>query len=141
MTIEDNKAILRRLIDDAFNGRDLDVLDEVLHPEFVNHQEVFPLEAKTGPDVFRELYGKFFKAFPDIRAAYHNIIAEGDLVMAQDTITGTNTGSLPIGAPATNKAVSFEVFHLYRVQDGKLIERWGLTDDLTLMKQLGVIDV
>lgn len=131
---------MRKLIEDAFNGRALSLLEEVLHPEFINHQEVFPLTAQKGPAVFRELYSKFFAAFPDIRADYHNIIAESDMVMARDTITGANDGPLPIGAPATGKAVSFEVFHLYRVQGCKLIERWGLTDDMAMLKQLGVIE-
>ncbi len=138
---EENKALLRRLIDGAFNNRELSILPDVLHPDFVNHQEVFPLEAKRGPAVFEELYSKFFEAFPDIRADYHNIIAEGDLVMARDTISGTNEGALPIGAPATGKRVKFQVFHLYRVQDGKLIERWGLTDDMAMLKQLGLLEV
>ncbi len=138
-TVENNKQILKRLIDEAFNNRNLDILEEVLHPDFVNHQEVFPLEAKKGPDVFRELYGKFFDIFPNVKADYHHMIAEGDYVMARDTISGTNDGKI-MGNPPTGKEVAFEVFHLYRVKDGKLIERWGLTDDLGLMKQLGVIE-
>ena len=140
-TPDENKTVLRRLIDNAFNDRQLDILEDILHAEFVNHQEIFPLSAKKGPDVFRELYNKFFAAYPDIKATYHHIIAEGDFVMAYDTITGTNTGQLPTGAPPTLKPVNFEVFHLYRVQDGKLIERWGLTDDLRLLGQLGIVNL
>ncbi|WP_299519239.1 ester cyclase [Winogradskyella sp.] len=130
-----NKEILKRLIDEAFNNRNLDILEEVLHPEFTNHQEVFPLKAKKGPEVFRELYSAFFHIFSDVKADYTHIISEGDYVMARDFITGTNDGEIN-GNPATGKKVKFEVFHLYRIKDGKLIERWGLTDDLSLMKQL-----
>ncbi|MBP2831019.1 ester cyclase [Aquimarina sp. U1-2] len=131
-----NKAILKKLIDEAFNSRNLDVLEEVLHPDFINHQEVFPLEAKKGPAVFRELYSVFFSIFSDVKADYTHVIAEDDYVMARDFISGTNDGEI-MGKPATGKKVKFEVFHLYRVQDGKLIERFGLTDDVSLMKQLG----
>ncbi|MEO1097922.1 MAG: ester cyclase [Bacteroidota bacterium] len=133
-----NKEVLRRLIDDAFNGRDLSLLDELLHEDFVNHQEIFPLKAKKGPKVFHELYSGFFSIYSDVKADYTHIIAEDDYVMARDFITGTNDGEL-MGNPPTGKQVRFEVFHLYRLQDGKLIERWGLTDDLSLMKQLGLI--
>jgi len=134
--VEKNKAVLKRLIDDAFNGRDLSILEEVLHPDFVNHQEVFPLKAKMGPEVFRELYQGFFSIFSDVNADYTHIIAEDDYVVARDFISGTNDGEV-MGNPATGKKVKFEVFHLYRLKDNKLIERWGLTDDLSLMKQLG----
>lgn len=133
---EKNKAVLKRLIDEAFNGRDLSVLEEVLHPDFVNHQEVFPLKAKKGPEVFRELYQGFFNIFSDVKADYTHIIAEDDYVVARDFISGTNDGEV-MGNSATGKKVKFEVFHLYRLKDNKLIERWGLTDDLNLMKQLG----
>ena len=89
---EKNKAVLRKLINEAFNGRNLHLLEELLHPEFVNHQEVFPLKAKKGPEVFRELYTGFFNVFSDVRADYTHIIAENDYVMARDFITGTNDG-------------------------------------------------
>ncbi|WP_299532507.1 ester cyclase [Ulvibacterium sp.] len=133
--IKNNKEVLKRLIDEAFNNRNLDVLDEVLHPDFVNHQEVFPLKAKKGPEVFRGLYSIFFQIFSDVKADYTHIISEDDYIMARDFITGTNDGEIN-GNPATHKKVKFEVFHLYRLQNGKLIERWGLTDDLSLLKQL-----
>lgn len=138
-TVTKNKQVLMRLIDEAFNNRNLDILEEVLHPDFVNHQEVFPLEAKKGPEVFRELYSAFFNIFSDVKADYTHVIAEDDYVMARDFISGTNDGKIN-GNPPTGKKVKFEVFHLYRLKDGKLIERWGLTDDLSLMKQLGVIE-
>lgn len=134
-TIENNKQVLKRLIDEAFNNRNLDILEEVLHPDFVNHQEVFPLKAKKGPEVFRELYSTFFQIFSDVKADYTHILSEDDYVMARDFITGTNDGEIN-GNSATHKKVKFEVFHLYRLKEGKLVERWGLTDDLSLMKQL-----
>ncbi len=133
--IAQSKEVLKRLIDEAFNNRNLDILGEVLHPDFVNHQEVFPLKAKKGPEVFQELYSAFFHIFPDVKAEYTHVIAEGEFVMARDFISGTNTGDIN-GKPATGKKVRFEVFHLYRLKEGKLIERWGLTDDLNLMRQL-----
>lgn len=138
MLPEQNKAIVRGLIDICFNGRDLSRLAEFLHPEFVNHQEIFPLKSKKGSSVFEELYSTFFKIFSDVRADYHNLISEGDLVMAYDNIIGTNDGEI-MGKPPTGKKADFQVFHLYRVEEGKLIERWGLTDDLTMLRQLGLI--
>ncbi|MBW1296025.1 ester cyclase [Aquimarina litoralis] len=130
-----NKQILKKLIEEAFNNRNLDILEDVLHPDFINHQEVFPLKAKKGPEVFRELYSVFFHIFSDVKADYTHIISEGEYVMARDFITGTNDGEIN-GNPATGNKVKFEVFHLYRIKNGKLIERWGLTDDLSLMNQL-----
>ena len=136
--VEKNKQILKRLIDEAFNSRKLDVLEEILHPDFVNHQEIFPLKAKKGPAVFHELYSAFFDFFSDVKADYTHVISEGDYIVARDFITGTNDGEM-MGNPPTGKKVKFEVFHLYRVEGDQLIERWGLTDDLSLGKQLGTI--
>ena len=136
--MERNKAIVKRLIDEAFNSRNLDILPELLSGDFVNHQEVFPLKHEMGPEVFRELYGMMFRAFPDIKIHNHKILADGDMVMIYDTLTGTNTGPLPDGTPSTGKTVKFYAFNILRVVDSKITDRWGLTDNLTMRRQLGL---
>ncbi len=55
-----NRRVHDRLIEEVFNGRNLDVLDEILHPDFVNHHELFPTKARKGPGVYRELDADFF---------------------------------------------------------------------------------
>lgn len=135
-----NKAIVKRLIEDCFNGRDLSLLPELLHPDFVNHQDLVAVDCKKGPGVFVELYTKLYESFPDIKIDNHLLLADGDKVIIYDTIIGTNTGPLSDGTPPTGKKVAYAAFNILRLEDGKVIERWGLTDQLTLMQQLGLID-
>jgi len=137
---ESNKAVVRRLIDEAFNKRNLAILPELLHEEFVNHQDLLPVENKKGPAVFEELYVKMFRAYPDIRIENHMMIADGDIVVIYDTLTGTNTGPMPDGRPASGRTVEFEAINILRLKDNKVIDRWGLTDELRMLKQLGIID-
>jgi len=137
---EANKAVVRRLIDEAFNSRNLAILPDLLHEEFVNHHDLMPVENKKGPGVFEEMYVKMFRAYPDIRIENHMMIADSDIVVIYDTIRGTNTGPMPDGRPASGKAVEFEAINILRLKDNKVIDRWGLTDELRMMRQLGIID-
>lgn len=137
---EKNKAIVRRLIEEAFNNRDLEVLPELLHEQFVNHNDLLPVDTKKGPAVFQELYTKMWKAFPDIKIHNQLMITKDDMVVIRDILSGTNTGPLPEGKPATGKTVEFESINILRIQDGKVIERWGISDNLAMMRQLGQIE-
>jgi predicted ester cyclase len=133
-----NRRVHDRLIEEVFNGRNLEVLDEILHPDFVNHHELFPNQGPQGPGVYRELYADFFRAFPNVQSEYHAEVAEGGLIIAHNTMRGTNTG--PMGPnPPTCRKVEFKVFHLYRFRDGKIVDRWGPSDDLTMTRQLGLL--
>ena len=114
-------------------------MPELLHPEFVNHQDLLPVHCKKGPGVFEELYTKMYESFPDIKIENHFLLSDGDKVMMYDTITGTNTGPLPDRTPVTGKRVEYAAFNILRLQDGKVIERWGLTDQLALMQLLGLV--
>jgi predicted ester cyclase len=137
---EANKVVVRRLIDEAFNNRNLAILPELLHEDLVNHQNLLPVENKKGPGVFEELYVEMFRTYPDIRIENHMMIADGDIVVIYDTLTGTNTGPMPDGLPASGNSVKFEAINILRLKDNKVIDRWGLTDELRMMKQLGIIE-
>ena len=137
---EENKAIVKRLIEEAFNGRNLALLPELLHDDFVNHQDLLPVNTKKGPGVFVELYTRMFECFPDIQIENHMLLADGDKVIMFDTLRGTNTGPMPDGSPPSGKKVEYEAFNILRLKDGKVMERWGLTDQLKFLKQLGMIE-
>lgn len=136
---EKNKAVVRRLIEECFNGRNLSLLPELLHEEFVNHQDLVPVEGKKGPGVFKELYEKLFETFTDIKINNHMMLADGDKVVIYDTLSGTNTGPLWDGSPPNGKKIEFTAFNILRLKDGKVIERWGITDQLAMMRQLGLV--
>lgn len=137
---QENKAIVKRLIEEAFNGRNLALLPDLMHPEFVNHQDLLQVDTKKGPGVFVELYTKMFECFPDIQIHNHMLLADGDKVIMFDTLKGTNTGPMPDGSPPSGRKIEYEAFNILRLKDGKVMERWGLMDQLKFLKQLGLID-
>ncbi|MEM7547951.1 MAG: ester cyclase [Pseudomonadota bacterium] len=138
-TIEANKAVVTRLLEEVFNGRKLDLLPEVLTPDFVlKPVAAFPPEEAYGPDGMRTVYEGFYKGIPDARAETLDIIAEGDIVMVYDRFGGTHEG--PLGPfEATHKPLFWNVMHLYRLRDGKIAEDNVFVDALGLMQQVGAI--
>ena len=100
--LEANKAIALRLVEDVFNGRRLDLLEDVLHPEFRGRGiSAFPLGGpEVGPGARRKLYEMFYQAIPDARAEVLDGVAEGDKVVLVDRFGGTRRGEF-FGRPGT----------------------------------------
>jgi steroid delta-isomerase-like uncharacterized protein len=131
-----NKALVTEFIDALFTRGDLNAVDRYLAPGFVNH-DPFPGFA---PDLegFRRIGQIFREGFPDWRSQLEALIAEGDLVTERFTARGTHRGEI-MGVPPTGREVVLAGINIFRVQDGKLVERWGRTDDLGLLQQLGIV--
>jgi predicted ester cyclase len=136
--LETNKAIALRLIE-VFNGRRLDLLEDVLHPEFRGRGiSAFPPESsEVGPGAQRGLYEIFYHAMPDVRAEVLDVIAEGDKVVLVDRFGGTHRGEF-FGRPGTGKRIEWMVMHIYTFRDGKILEDAVMTDALAIMQQLGL---
>lgn len=137
MPAEENKATVRRFIDEAFNERNMEILDELVTPESFNHEAYNP-EWQRGGDGYRRTFDWLFAAFPDFRCDVEDIVAEGDTVAARVTMRGTHEGEF-VGIPATHKRISVQQIHWFRLDGGKLVERWAVRDDLGMMQQLGAM--
>jgi predicted ester cyclase len=111
-------------------------VDRYLAPEFVNH-DPFPGFAPDREGL-RQTAQVFRQAFPDWHAGQEAHIAEGDLVAERFTARGTHQGEL-LGVAPTGREVVLAGINIFRVQDGKLVERWGRTDDLGFLQQLGIV--
>ena len=85
----------------------------------------------------KDAIGKWLQAFPDMSAAVHEIVAEGDIVVARYTSQGTHKGPL-MGTAATGKKVTFRGVDMIRVKNGKATEVWHEGDDALVLMQLGV---
>ena len=135
MPADDNARVVERLLT-AFTEGDLDTAEEVLAPEFVNHDP--PGLPGVGGDragvltAIRYLHS----AFADARAEPVTILAEGDKVAVHDRLRGTHRGDF-LGIAATGRDVSVDFIHIFRVADGRIVERWGVADTSTLLQQLG----
>ena len=132
---EENKAQFRRMYEEGFNQGILDVTDELIAPECINH-EAPPGVNNRGPESLRMVITMLRAAFPDLRFAIEELIAEGDIVAGRLTMNGTHQGAL-MGIPPTGRAVRQNHMHFVRLLDGKAIEHWGVRDDVGMMRQLG----
>ena len=92
----------------------------------------------SGIQGMKDMASMFRAAFPDLKVSVEDMIAEGDKVAGRITFAGTNTGEF-MGSPATNKAISIEEIHIVRIVGGKMVEHWGLADEMGMMTQLGLV--
>jgi steroid delta-isomerase-like uncharacterized protein len=128
------KDIARRLLDEAFNSGNLDVIDELIDPDLVYHTPDGDIRGLEGA---RQLVIAMRSDFPDFHVAVNDVIAEGDKVVVRFTDTGSYQGD-DFGVTATGKHVTWTGVDIFRIADGKIIEGWGVGDLLGLMRQLGV---
>jgi len=135
-TLEQNKVLVRRLMEDDISTGNLAVADEIISPEFFDHTN--PPGMQEGIAGHKAIVTLFRGAFPDLNWGINDLIAEGDRVVASTTMTGTHLGEL-FGIPPTGKQVSMYGVHVLRIAGGKIAEHWGSNDDLGLMRQLGVV--
>ena len=133
----ENKALARRLVEEAFNAGRLEVVDELVASDFVEHDPSLTEEVR-GPAGVKELIAGYRAAFPDIRITIEDQIADGDYVVSRWSGTGTHQGEL-MGMPATGKQATVTGITIDRIADGRIVESWDNWDTLGLMQQLGAI--
>lgn len=134
MSVEGNKAMLRRGFEEGVNRGNFAVVDELIGPSYVNHS--FP-DAR-GPEGFKQVIGMFRSAFPDICVTVEEMIAEGEKVATRGTWRGTQRGAF-MGIPPTGRQITVSYSDFWRIENGKAVENWVQMDLLGLMQQLGVI--
>ena len=136
--LEKNKAVVHRYIDKIQNEHSIDAFESIFTDDFVDHTASGGGMFQGGIDGLRQGYKEFLNAFPDLQATVNLLVAEADKVVAYKTLTGTHRGTF-LGYPATDKRVEFKIISIYGIRDGKIAEFWGLQDELSLMRQLGVV--
>ena len=133
----ENKALVRRLYDDAVTRRNVDLIDELCSPDFVDHNPE-PGSGGSLRDV-KTMFQNLLAAFPDFSLTVQDAIAEGDKVVCRLLARGTHKGSY-MGIDATGRKVEIGGIDIVRVANGKAVERWGYFDDVKLLQQLGVME-
>jgi len=131
-----NKAIARRSFEEILPACDVDGLAEVTDPHVVSRGRR-PDEPGGFEGVKRTMLW-LASVFSDQRWEIHEVVGEGDLVVLRATHHGRQTGDL-MGIPPTGRTVAYQYVHFLRFRDGKAIEQWSVRDDMTLMRQLGVV--
>jgi steroid delta-isomerase-like uncharacterized protein len=133
---EENKAVARRIIEEVWNKKNLDAIDELIAADYVDH--TLPPGLPAGREGARAFIGTYLNAFPDVKLTIEDMITEGDKVVTRWTATGTHTGEL-MGIPATGKRITVTGLDITRFSGGKSVEFWGQFDQMGMMQQLGVI--
>ena len=131
---EENKAIVKRIIKDIWNGGNLDLADQLIAPDYVDR--VSGGDTPVGPEGFKDAVNGVRDAFPDFVITINDMISEDDKVVLVWTFIGTHKGEL-MGIDPTDKLIEFGGIYLYRFKDGKLVERSGARDMFKLFSQLG----
>jgi steroid delta-isomerase-like uncharacterized protein len=132
---ESNKAIMRRFWD-LWEQGDVNLLDELLAPEYTNHTLATP-DLPPGPEGVIEVVSMFRSAMPDLEVVIEDMIAEGDKVATRYALEGTHKGHL-FGVAPTGRHLSIKSMTVERLSEGKIVEHWRVTDELDMMRQLGV---
>jgi steroid delta-isomerase-like uncharacterized protein len=136
MTVEENKAIFRRYVEEVGNEGNLELVDEIFD-RYASHQPEGHVEER-GPEDVKRFMGEFHAAFPDFHTTIEDQIAEGDKVVTRWTARGTHQGDFR-GIPATGNQITVTGIGIFRFSDGKVVESWDNFDQLGMMRQLGAI--
>jgi steroid delta-isomerase-like uncharacterized protein len=137
VSAEENKALSRRVIEEMFNKGNLDVADEILAPDYVDHDPASPEEIR-GPEGLKAFVATVRSTFPDMHIRIEDQVAEGDLVAMRYVASGTQEGEMG-GIPPTGNWAEMSGISIDRFSGGKLAETWDNYDALGMMQQLGVI--
>ena len=139
MSAEQNKAIIRRWIEEAWNQGKVELADEFYAADFTAIDADDPERVLQGPADIKEYFMRLRGAFPDIHFTIDQLFAEGDKVVGSFTIRGTHQGYYGAIAP-TGKKVVFKAVDIWRFANGRIAERCiASIDRLGLLQQLGAI--
>jgi steroid delta-isomerase-like uncharacterized protein len=132
MSVEDNKASVRRFSEEVFNKKNLAAIDDFYAPNLIDHSLQGGIEGQ------RQGIAMLLTAFPDLHLTVEDIIAEEDKIVVRMTFRGTHQGAF-VGIPPTGKQITVTEIAILRIANGKAIEQWNNVDELGLMQQLGVV--
>jgi predicted ester cyclase len=119
LVAEENKAVVRRIVEQVINQKRLDMVDELFSDEYCPHPS--GQERPEGPEHAKRNFFRMHEVFPDLRADIESMVAEGDTVALRLTLSGTHR---PTGRHARWSAMVFA-----RLAEGKVIEDWRLVEN------------
>jgi steroid delta-isomerase-like uncharacterized protein len=129
-----SKDLMRRFYDEVVNQGNLDLIDEMLSADFVEHEE-FPGIPQTREGV-KQFFAMLRGAFPDVTMTPEHIVAEGDIAVGNVRVRGTHQGEF-MGIPATGRSIDVREVDVVRFDGEIAVEHWGAFDALHLLEQLG----
>ncbi len=138
MSTEENKAVVRREIEELLNHMgNLDAAEEIIAPDYVSHE---PTSGDTrGIEGAKQFAATYRQAFPDLENTIEDMVAEGDKVVVRFRGRGTHQGETEAFGPPTGKRMEITGITIKRLSEGKIVEAWTNFDALGMMQQLGLV--
>ena len=131
------ETVARRLIEEGFNEGNLDVLDELISPDMIEHQDHGP-DHPAGAEGMRAVVAGLRGSFSNFHLQIEDIAVAGENVWLRSKGRGTNDGEI-MGRPPTGRSMEIDAFDVVRVVDGRIVEHWGLPDRAATLQQLGLM--
>ncbi len=132
-----NAKRMTEFYEKVMNAHDPSMIDSFVTDDMKDHMPP-PPTYPAGKEGLKSFFRDWFTAFPDLHADVKWVKTFGDTAIAYVKMTGTNTGSW-MGAPATNKKMDIESMDIVIIKDGKATEHWGMTEEMKMMTQLGMM--
>jgi steroid delta-isomerase-like uncharacterized protein len=128
-----NKRLVRRFYKEVYGDWNMSLVNEIVSPQFISHD--WPEGSPTGPEGFEAFYSAIRNALPDARYAVDDLISEGDKVVVRWRLLGTHLGDFRGIAP-TGRPIALNGIAIYRLDCGKLLERWVVTDVHSVLEEI-----
>ena len=135
LTDDEIRDIVERFTNEAWNGGNLDLVDELFSEDYVGHDAPRP-EPVRGPEGMKDFLRAYQAAMSDANITLDDVIIRDDKVVTRWTGRGTNDGPF-MGMPPTGEKVAFTGIRIFRLEGGKIVEGWVNWDTFGLMRQLG----
>lgn len=137
MSAKENMRIVRRIYEEVFDRRNLDVLDELYSTDFVYHSPGNPDLDREG---LKQGLAAYVAAFPDVRMTIEDMFAAGDRVAVRFTARGKHQGEY-LGVSPTGKQVTVTSILIHRLAGGRMVEDWEWEDQLGVLRQLSLVSL
>ena len=132
----ENRDLVRRFLDEGIERGDPTAFDELLAPDVADHASAPGLP--PGSAGWQRNRAIMATGFPDLRFRIEDLLTVADKVVARTVFTGTHRGDF-FGLPPTGQTVTVSSIHIFRIDEGRIVEHWANSDDLGMLRQLGVV--
>jgi predicted ester cyclase len=136
MSAEENKALVRRYVEEFVDRGNLNLSDEIFVPDFVRYGR--GSDQVTSVEDLKQFFVMLHSGFPGFQSTIEDLFSEGDKVVLRFTFRGTHQGEF-MGIAPTGKQVTMAGIDIFRIADGKIVEMWNQEDVLSMMQQIGAI--
>jgi predicted ester cyclase len=137
-SLEENKMLARRFFHGAWNEGDMRLIEESTTPDSLDHSSVAGKQPERGAESFKTIVGMFRSALKGLSLTIEEEVAEHDKVVHRWVLRGQHMAPL-FGVLPTGKEVAFTGTTIVRIADQKIVERWANVDELSVLRQLGVV--